>query len=65
MTRDLEGELMRQQPLPPDPLTLTRIGMATWLTGLLVAQKIGEGLREQNALMTDATRGLEPVGPPR
>jgi hypothetical protein len=56
---------MRQQPLPPDPLTLTRIGMATWLTGLLVAQKIGEGLKEQNALMTDAMRSRAPIGPPR
>jgi hypothetical protein len=54
---------MRQQTLPPDPLTLTRIGVATWLTGLLVAQKIGQGLREQNALVTETMRGRGPVTP--
>jgi hypothetical protein len=56
---------MRQQPLPPDPLTLTRIGVATWLTGLLVAQKIGQGLREQNELLTESMRDRAAVRPPR
>jgi hypothetical protein len=48
---------MRKQPLPLDPFSLTRIGMATWLTELVVAQKIAQALTEQNTLITGAMRG--------
>lgn len=45
---------MRQQLLPLDPFSLTRMGVATWVTNLVVAQKFAEALQEQNTLMTDA-----------
>jgi hypothetical protein len=48
---------MRKQPLPIDPFSLTRIGMATWVTDLIVAQKFVEALTQQNALITGAMRG--------
>jgi hypothetical protein len=48
---------MRQQPLPLDPFSLTRIGMAIWVTDLVVARKFAEAVREQNTLITRAMRG--------
>jgi hypothetical protein len=50
---DLEGDQVRT-PLPIDPFSLTRIGLGTWMTNLLVAQKFAEALMEQNALITGA-----------
>jgi hypothetical protein len=38
-------------PMPIDPLSLTRMGVATWLTDLVVAQKWSEALWRQSALI--------------
>ena len=47
---------MRNWPMPPDPLTLTRAGIATWLTDVMVAWKFGEALWRQGTLTVDAIR---------
>jgi hypothetical protein len=45
---------MRNWPMPTDPLTLTRAGIATWLTDVMVAWKFGEALWRQSTLTVDA-----------
>jgi hypothetical protein len=50
---------MKVDPMPNqlmqlDPLSLASIGMATWLTDLMVAQKVGEALLQQYGLMMSA-----------
>lgn len=40
--------------MPTDPLTLTRAGIATWLTDVMVAWKFGEALWRQSTLTVDA-----------
>jgi hypothetical protein len=45
-----------------DPLSLTSIGMATWLTDLMVAQKVGEALWSQYALMMNPMPLIPGVG---
>lgn len=45
-------------PLPFDAMTLSRMGMATWLTDVIVARKWGEAIYRQYALMFE---GLRPV----
>jgi hypothetical protein len=52
---------MRNWPMPPDPLTLTRAGIATWLTDLMVAWKFGEALWRQGILTVDAMRVADPL----
>lgn len=37
-----------------DPLSLTRMGMATWLTDLIVAHKFSEAVWLQSTLIADA-----------
>jgi hypothetical protein len=37
-----------------DPLSLTRMGMATWLTDMIVARKFSEAVWRQSTLMADA-----------
>jgi hypothetical protein len=48
---------MREQPLLLDPFSLTRIGVAIWMTDLIVARAIAQALTEQNALITRVVRG--------
>jgi hypothetical protein len=51
---------MRQQPLPLDPFNLTRIGMGTWMTNLIVARQFGQGAQQSLSLspgVTQAQRG--------
>jgi hypothetical protein len=38
-----------------DPLSLTGIGLASWFTDLMLAQKVAEALWQQVALMMNAT----------
>jgi hypothetical protein len=52
---------MPELPMTLDPLTLTRMGIATWLTDLIVAQKLGEAMWRQSALMVGA---VPPGGSP-
>jgi hypothetical protein len=52
---------MRKQPLPLEAFSLTRVGMASWLTNVMVAQKFAEALSEQTDLITRAIRG-RPLG---
>jgi hypothetical protein len=40
----------------PDPLSLTRAGIAAWLTEVMVAWKFGEALWRQSTLTVDAMR---------
>lgn len=47
---------MRIPPMPLDPLSLTRLGIAAWLTDLMVARKFSEALWRQSALMIGAMR---------
>lgn len=47
---------MRNPLMPLDPLSLTRMGVASWLTGLFVVQKFSEALWRQSALMVDGNR---------
>jgi hypothetical protein len=47
---------MPNWPMPTDPLTLTRAGIATWLTDVMVAWKFGEALWRQSTLTVDAMR---------
>ena len=42
---------MPNLPMSFDPLSMTRMGIATWLTDWIVAQKFGEAMWRQNALM--------------
>jgi|HubBroStandDraft_6_1064221.scaffolds.fasta_scaffold19089_6 hypothetical protein len=51
---------MRNWPMPPDPLTLTRAGIATWLTDVMIAWKFGEALWRQCTLTVDAMRAADP-----
>jgi hypothetical protein len=44
--------------MPLDPLSLTRMGIAAWLTGVFVARKFSEALLRQSALLID---GIRPV----
>jgi hypothetical protein len=44
--------------MPLDPLSLTRMGFATWLTDMIVAQKFSEAIWRQNELMIDAMRSV-------
>jgi hypothetical protein len=48
---------MRKQPIPLDPFSLTRIGMANWVTNLVVARELAQAVREQNTRMMGAMRG--------
>jgi hypothetical protein len=48
---------MPQQPLPLDPFGLTQIGVAIWMTNVIVARQVAQAIREQNALITRAIRG--------
>ena len=48
---------MPHLPMPLDPLVLTQLGFATWLTDLIVVQKLGEALWRQGTLMFG---GLDP-----
>jgi hypothetical protein len=41
-----------------DPLSLTRMGMATWLTDMIVAQKFSEAVWRQSSLIADAMSTL-------
>jgi hypothetical protein len=52
------GDPMQNPVMPLDPLSLTRMGVATWLTGLFVAQKFSEALWRQSTLMIDGNRAL-------
>jgi hypothetical protein len=52
-------------PMPLDPLSLTRMGFATWMTELVVAQKWSEALWRQSALMLDGVRATDGVGSTR
>jgi hypothetical protein len=54
---------MREQPIPHDALTLTRVGMASWVTNVMVAQKFAQAFSEQTALITRAMRGRPLVRP--
>jgi hypothetical protein len=47
---------MRNWPMTPDPLSLTRAGIATWLTEVMVAWKLGEALWRQSTLTAGAMR---------
>jgi hypothetical protein len=49
--------MMRNQPLPLDPFGLARFGVATWVTNVLVAQKIAEAFTEQTTLARAALHG--------
>jgi hypothetical protein len=54
---------MLNLPTPLDPMGLTRTGIATWMTDVIVAWKIGEALLQQSALTVDAMHsacGLRP-----
>lgn len=51
---------MRTWPMPSDPLILTRAGIATWLTDVMVAWKFGEALWRQCTLTVDAMRAAKP-----
>jgi hypothetical protein len=42
---------MPNLPMPLDPLSLTRMGIATLLTDWIVAQRVGEAVWRQNALV--------------
>jgi hypothetical protein len=53
---------MRNQLMPLDPLSLTCLGMATWLTDVIVARKFSEALWLQNALVCDAMRSVASAG---
>lgn len=48
---------MRKQPLPLDPFSRTCIGVAIWVTDLLVSRKIAQAIKEQNTLLTRTMRG--------
>jgi hypothetical protein len=52
---------MRKQPVLLDPLSLTRIGMATWMTQQAVARKIAEAVTQQNALIARTIRDGLPL----
>ena len=46
-----------RKPTPQfDPFSFIRIGMAIWVTDLMVAQKFAEAVREQNTLIRRAMR---------
>jgi len=45
---------MRTQPLPVDAFSLARVGMASWMTNVMVAQKFAEAVSEQTVLLTRA-----------
>ena len=51
--------------LPLDPLTLTRLGAASWLTDLIVARQFSEAVWQQNALMIASMRSLASPDPRR
>jgi hypothetical protein len=56
---------MPKQSLPLDPLNLSRVGIGTWMTSVMVAWKFAQALSEQNTLMTHAMEGpLSRPGPP-
>jgi hypothetical protein len=38
-----------------DPLSLAQVGMAAWLTELMLAQKFAEALQMQGSLVMDAS----------
>jgi hypothetical protein len=57
--------LMREQPLPLDLFSLTRIGMGTWMTNLIVARKFAQAFREQSTLITGAMGGRALVRSPQ
>jgi hypothetical protein len=44
--------------MPLDPLSLTAMGIATWLTELIVAQKFSEAMWRQSELMIEAMRSV-------
>jgi hypothetical protein len=48
---------MPKQSLPLDPFDLSRVGMATWMTSVMVGMKFAQAFSEQNALMTRAMGG--------
>jgi hypothetical protein len=48
---------MPHLPMPLDPVVLTHLGLATWVTDLIVVQKLGEALWRQGALVFG---GLDP-----
>ena len=48
---------MRQQPLPLDAFSLACVGMASWMTNVMVAQKFAQAFSEQTALITRAGHG--------
>jgi hypothetical protein len=50
----MKGDPVPSGFMPLDPLSLTSIGIATWLTDLMVAQKVGEAVWQQYALMLGA-----------
>jgi hypothetical protein len=52
---------MQKQPLPLDAFSLARVGMANWMTNVMVAQKFAEAFSEQTALITRAMHG-RPLG---
>jgi hypothetical protein len=45
---------MPNQEIPLDPLALTHLGIATWMTDLIVVQRFGEAVWRQSALMVGA-----------
>jgi hypothetical protein len=56
---------MPKQSLPIDPLSLSRVGIGTWMTSVMVAWKFAEAISDQNTLMTRAMGGpLASPGPP-
>jgi hypothetical protein len=48
---------MPKQSLPLDPFNLSRVGMANWMTSVMVGWKFAEAFSEQNTLMTRAMGG--------
>jgi hypothetical protein len=56
---------MPKQSLPIDPLSLSRVGIGTWMTSVMVAWKFAQAFSDQNTLMTRAMGGpLASPGPP-
>jgi hypothetical protein len=47
---------MQRMPVGFDLLSLTQMGMATWMTQVVVAQKFAEALRMQGTLVIETLR---------
>jgi hypothetical protein len=63
MPTDTNIDPTRNRPIPLDPLSLTMIGIAAWMTDLMVARRFGEALWRQGTLMGGVMSSFGPGRP--